>query len=55
MKPTRRLAIFVLASCATLSTAHALTVAEEERLDELFSQAADITEGVEVGRATITA
>ncbi len=55
MKPIRGLAIFVLASCATLSTAHALTVAEEEQLDELYSQAADITAGVEVGRATITA
>lgn len=37
MKPIRGLAIFVLVSCAALSTAQALTVAEEEQLDELFS------------------
>jgi hypothetical protein len=47
--------IGVLAMCATLSSAGALTVEEEQQLDALFNQAADVSAGGKVGGATIAA
>ncbi len=44
-----------VALCATLSSAAALTVEEEQQLDALFSNAADVSNGVKVGGATIAA
>lgn len=47
--------IGVLAFCAAISSAAALTVEEEQQLEQLIGQAADVSGGVEVDGATIGA
>ena len=55
MRPLKELAIVALVSCVTLATAHAGTEGDEEQFEELFARASDITQGIEVNDATITA
>lgn len=55
MRLIREIAISALVLCMTLSAAYALTEEEQGQLDELLSQATNITEGVNVAGATITA
>ena len=47
--------IGVLAFCATISSAAAMTAEEEQQLEQLLSQAADVSGGAEVAGATISA
>lgn len=44
-----------LTLCVTMSSAGALTVEEEQQLDALYNQAADVSTGVEIDGATIAA
>lgn len=55
MRPLKQFILAVLLCCLPLSTATALTEAEEEQLNALLSRAVDISEGAEVAGATIVA